>query len=92
VYNGEELRPGVRVPYTKEEFAALSRKQRKETLADAKLVQEYNRTCAQIALIQVIKTDDLKFVEKLQRLEEQLELQRMNLPVLERWKECIKEK
>jgi hypothetical protein len=31
-------------------------------------------------------------VEKLQRLEEQLELQRMNLPVLERWKECIKEK
>ncbi len=92
VYNGEAMRPGVRVPYTKEEFAALSRKERKEALADAKTVLEYNRTCAQIALIQVAKTDDLKLVEKLKRLENQLELQRMSLPVLERWKECIKEK
>ena len=37
-------------------------------------------------------TRDLKLVEKLKRLQDQLELQRMSLPVLERWKECIKEK
>ena len=61
-------------------------------MLDAKKVQEYNRTCAQIALIQIIKTDDLKFIEKLKRLEEQLETQKLNLPVLKRWKDCIQEK
>ena len=92
IYNGEAMRPGVRIPYTKEEFAALSRKQRKAVLLDAKNVLEYNRTCARIALVQVAKTDDLKRVEKLKRLEEQLDTQRSNLPVPERWKDCIKEK
>ena len=92
IYNGEEMRPGVRVPYTKAEFAALPRKKRKEVLLEAKVVQEFNRTCAQIAFVQVAKTDEPKFVDKLMRLGEQLEQQRELLPTAERWKECIKEK
>ena len=92
VFNGDEPRPGVRMPYTREEFAALSRKQRKDAMVDAKVVLEYNRTCAKIALIQIAKTVDVKLVEKLKSLEEQLEAQQANLPVLQRWKECIKEK
>ncbi|MBQ9777919.1 MAG: hypothetical protein IJW22_03235, partial [Clostridia bacterium] len=92
VFNGDEPRPGVRMPYTREEFAALSRKQRKDAMVDAKAVLEYNRTCAKIALIQIAKTVDVKLVEKLKSLEEQLEAQRANLPVLQRWTECIKDK
>ena len=92
VYNGEELRCGVRVPYTKEEYAALTRKQRKTVLAQAKEVLEYNRTCAQIALLQVLKSDQVKFIDKMKVLEERLEDQRELLPTSERWKACIKEK
>lgn len=92
VYNGEELRSGVRVPYTKEEYAALTRKQRKTVLAQAKEVLEYNRTCAQIALLQVLKSDQVKFIDKMKVLEERLEDQRELLPASERWKACIKEK
>jgi hypothetical protein len=91
VYRGAGAGNDLMVPYTAEEYAALKGSARKQVLAKAALLQAYNTTRGQLAAIRILKTTDIKMIEKFKKLEESLIEQAEQLPKESGWRELVKE-
>ena len=82
---------GVVIPYTKKEYAALAASAKKQVQAYAERVREYDLTRAQLTVMRVLTITNISLVDKLQKLENRLALQRSMLPTASRWRALIKE-
>jgi hypothetical protein len=91
IFRGESEGVGLPVPFTRAEFTALRGKERKAVLATAALLQAYDVTRGQLALVRVLKSTDLKVIDKLKKLEERLAQQAQELASKERWRELMRE-
>ena len=92
IFTDRAAEHGIPVPYAKVEYEALTRKQRKAVLATAGVVQEYNRLCAQLTALQILKSDQPRLIERMRHIEAQLLQKRALLPTTHIWKDYIREK
>ena len=79
------------MPYTAAEYAAFKGSARKQVLAKAALLHAYNVTRGQLAAVRILKSSDIKMIEKLKKLELSLLEQAEQLSQESSWKKLIKE-
>jgi hypothetical protein len=91
IFQGEQKAHGLRVPYTREQYRALSSWDKKLVMQHVARIQEYDRMRAQLAALRILKTDDLRAIEKMQKLEARLAAHVSTLPTGAMWKDWIKE-
>jgi hypothetical protein len=91
IFQGEQKAHGLRVPYTREQYRALSSWDKKLVMQHVARIQEYDRMRAQLAALRILKTDELRAIEKMQKLEARLAAHVSTLPTGAMWKDWIKE-
>ena len=91
VFRDEKSAIGIPVPYTRREYAALAAGTKKQVLLFAARVRTYDIIRAQLAVMRILTIADISMVDKLQKLEARLALQRETLPSSSRWRALIKE-
>ena len=91
VYRGKNVKNGLLVPYTAQEYAALKGSERKQVLEKAALLKAYDITRGQLAAIRILKSTDMKMIEKFKKLEASLIKQAEPLLKESGWRELVRE-
>ena len=91
IFLGEQTLVGIAVPYTREEYAALPASKKKTVLEYATRMRAYSIVREQLAMLRILKTDDIKMVEKFKKLEARLAWLAGELPLEARWRALIKD-
>ena len=91
VFLGEQVPVGITVPYTRKGYAALSAREKKQVLQYATRMRDYDVTRGQLAVLRVLKSDDVKMIDKFKKLEARLAWQAGELPSEPHWRALVKE-
>ena len=91
IFRGEQKNVGLPVPYTRAQYHALSAWDKKQVLAYVARIREYNCMRTRLAALRILKTDDVRAIEKMKKLEAQLAQHVGTLPTGALWKDWIKE-
>ena len=77
-------------PYTKEQYLALRKKEKKAVLASIKALQRYAQTKRAIEVLKSSVADGKKTEKKIAKLEARLEKEKKLLPTADTWSDAVK--